>query len=333
MICKKCGTENADNASVCAKCGNPLKAVSKPKSNFLDVSFCSGLIIVFSVLALIFLILPSTRSVSYSEYEGKMVKLDEKKANEVIDIVRDKITIRNERDKIDNLPAKKAALEAEIAELEENSDGSDDAKAEIDRKKKQVENLLNDAVWKQTWTAAEAIEILEGIPGNDAYIAEIKRLDEIVKTTTDAANVKAQEEIENYILEVMDKQDDDRIDRGAIGGVIREHREMKNVTNTLIAVMCVLLAVSLFITIISWVTRMYRVRIIATIANAVLAFLSFVIPVAVWSMDTKWPFEVSQYITYGISFGSTFVWVLVFSFATLFASLAYFADDLFAKKN
>lgn len=332
MICKKCGTENAGNASVCAKCGNPLKAV-KPQGSLFDFSLCSGLILVFSVLALIFLILPSTRSVSYSEYEGRMETLDANSAKEVIKIVRDDISIKNERDKIDSFPAREAAISEEIAKLEEEQDGTDEKKEQLELKKKQKENLVNDAVWKQIWTAAEAVDILSAIPGTDAYVAEIKRLDEVVKTTTDAANVKAQEDLTNYIIKAMDAQDDDLINRGAIGGVIREHRSVKDTTNAIIAVMAILLGISLVITIISWLTKFYRVRIFSTIANAVIAFLSFIVPIAVWTLDTKWPYEVSRHVTYGISFGSTFVWVLVFSFATLFTSLAYFADDLFAKKN
>lgn len=343
MICKKCGTENADYASACAKCGNPLKVASKPKSNLFDFSLCSGLMLVFCVLALVFLILPSTRSLSFSESEGKMPIITGKDAVGIMRIVRDNLSIESEVARIKERLEPYEALEKEKDALQEKVDRDEDddgtAAARLEEVEKEMTDMSDtfakEAVWVQEWSPEDAIAILEGIDPTDpkGYIAGIKQRDEAHKAADNAHKVEAREELDSYILEAMDAQDDDLVDRGAIGAVIREHRGMKEVSNTLLVVMCILLAVSLIITIVSWVTKLYRIRIIAAIANAVLALFAFIVPLAAWSFETKWPFEVSQYITYGVTFGSTFIWVFVFSFATLFTALAYFADDLFGKKN
>ncbi len=578
MICKKCGTANDDNASVCKKCGKPLTSSASGKKDLFDFSLCSGLMVAFSVIALILLMLPSTRKLEMTskadrpdtagqydvvspmlrtirekqsvkeevtkieENEKKIAPLKdseemfEKKSeaaanveNAINDAVKaasfaeasgvedvkkaaekakeeaanaigkleaiDAATKLSEMTTVANEvkgfadAAKKARQEAKSAATDVNEDdlvenaeeydsivqgiawrtsvydkmklyyeekktkalknamlmsewetedalqmeknrllkdskdetfkelsnkndeyleksqmlaaftefveneGADNegAKAEKEKLAKDVETLtkeLNDGVAglvesTQDSTLKEDLETFTKIQDKNKDVQaknkvvqakekeleapekEIKDLDEQIQKQREEGNTKKVEELEASRKEKDEKLKEPReelsklkadyteaknemdgiantlknhfqeseLNKGALNGIMVEHDGMKGIVDTLMFVFCLLLAASFFATIISWVTKMYRVRIVTTIANTVLALLAFFVPLFAWTFESKWSFDISGTITYGLGFAGAFVFVLICALGTLFTGFAFFADDLFGKKN
>lgn len=542
MICKKCGTENDDRASVCAKCGKPLASGSKPKNDMFDFSICSGLMLVFCLIAVILLLVPGTKELKFSE-EAVPEKMGYDEEIGPLKTIEEKMSVPAEKQRVtDNITRIEELhnLEADIRRVEELVSGmsddeetlreslkgkidSDDALIDSDVYQFEgmadavitsvdidLDNVLRDAMQKEDWTAlsdqqkdvtqswdssdvfrlyekklrdfndetvnkmlrwnelylfktkeknalenagpevknatdengqniyqatvdmiAEKLDklekdMVEGIQTlkthNDANIAQIaeyiealqngnkevvaaekivaaeksvaeyvnlankknelevgkgtgetktkgindlkedlmdaaddekaaiqkdidklekelaevneqlKPYDEKIKAANDKLN-EAKKKVQPVVKERLNEMSTDDFNQGALRGVLAEHRSMKDTAKAIMMVFVILMIISFALTIVAWVTKFYRLRLIIVIVNAVLALFAFIVPLITWTFESKWPHEISRFITYGVGFSSGYVIVLVMAIATLFTGFAYFADDLFGKKN
>lgn len=141
------------------------------------------------------------------------------------------------------------------------------------------------------------------------------------------------QDLENYITESINALHPDDVDRGALGGVVREHRTIQPMIENIALVLAILTMVFFVLTIIAWATKFYRLRLITMIADIVLTLATFFVPLVVWSIEYKWPYEVFGNVTYGFNFGQTFILVLVCAIGVLAAGFAYFSDMFTASKK
>ena len=60
MICKKCGTNNESNTGKCINCGAKLSASKSSMSSVIEFSASSFIMLAFSIIAVIFLVIPNS---------------------------------------------------------------------------------------------------------------------------------------------------------------------------------------------------------------------------------------------------------------------------------
>ena len=153
MICKNCGTKNSKNAGKCIKCGAPLSSGRGTKESVFEFSIYSGLMLAFSVIALVFLFLPGFRSISTITEISLPQSTDEID----LDLIYEKQSIENERWKIST----------------------------------NLNNLSGmDIYYKSKWNSEEAISVLETAKATkseseaveiEGRISKIKELTELVR--------------------------------------------------------------------------------------------------------------------------------------------------------
>lgn len=328
MIEKKT-QENRGSGSVQSEESSSTRSF-KNKEGFFDISVCSVIIIIFSIVASALLLIPDTRTISFIEIVDSVPSLQTESAANLLNNIRQQQSIENEKEKIDK----------NLAALAQGG-GSDGRMFYID-----------------SWTAEQAIEVLEAaryspdadIPSRIAGIKERAqkvddKKDEIARLTEETdPDVTAlqtlskesealQNHLDNYIAGSIEALNDDDVDRGAFGGILREHRAFRTVTENVALFLAMLTLVCFVITIIAWVTKLYRLRLIMIIADLIMTLTVFFVPLAIWSLDYKWSFEVSRYITYGFNFGVQFIFVLLSAIASFIVGFAYFSDVMSAKKQ
>ena len=329
MICKKCGTKNDSDAIQCQKCGAKLSA-AKDKGSFFDFSISSVLIIIFSLIAVVFLILPSSRSISIIELVNGAPTVQGETAAALLEQIKKDQSIVNEKEKIDK----------NLAVLNNGGEAK------------------SDMFIISSWTPEQAITVLEAannspdvdVPARVAGIneraqkvndkeAEISALKGASAPDEEALQKMNQEldalktDLNNYIMESIDALHPDDVDRGALGGIVREHRLIQPTIENIALILSILTLLSFVLTIIAWAAKLYRLRLITIIADMVLTIATFFVPLAVWSIEYKWPQEIFGFITYGFNFGSTFIFVVVCAMAVLITGFAYFSDIFTASKK
>ena len=339
MICKKCGTNNDGNTGKCTKCGAKLSA-SKEKESVFDISVSSVLVMIFSLVAVLVLLIPDTRTVSTMEIVTGAPSVQDDGAIELLEKIKEGQSIANEREKIDkNLAvlndggsssAKMFIIDSwtpdeAIAVLEEAKNSPDvDVPARV--------SGIRERVAKVEAKQAEVNELSAEVPlAEEEDTTPPKEFETLKKASRELETMK--QDLENYITESINALNPDDVDRGALGGVVREHRLIQPMIENVALVLAILTMAFFVLTIIAWATKFYRLRLITMIADIVLTLATFFVPLIIWSIEYKWPYEVSSSVTYGFNFGQTFILVLVCAIGVLAAGFAYFSDIFAARKS
>ena len=371
MICKKCGTDNGTNVGKCKKCGASLSVKQKTGQGILEISPASVVIILFSLLAVICLILPGSRTVSIIE----TVTHPGTKELDYFETIKKDMSIANERDKIDaniqsgKINTKEAVYNGDFTaqeairllnDLKEKNKASDDVDemishisqldSEATAQQKKVDKLSKEDAdvnyeikqLEETIGKIKSGEIKAGEGGVPDINTAEKKLDELkskesgissdIRKNTDTLN-ELNTKLESYIHESIYKQDLDEIDLGALGGVVREHNELQPVLEVVVLVLAILCLISFVLTIAAWVSRMYLLRLITVFADFLLTLCMFFVPLFMWTIEYKWSFEISNPVTYGINFGTEYIFVLIAAAGVLIACMAYISNNFTKTKQ